>query len=65
VVNLLDERGYDPKVVGFFNSLVGPGFLATGTEPTLVTMGRWTAGSPSSPGYVGRVGNYAITVTHR
>jgi hypothetical protein len=65
VVNLLDARGYDPKVVGFFTNLVGPGFLATGKEPTLVTIGRWTASSPSLPGFVGRVGSYAITVTQR
>ena len=65
VVNLLDERGYDPKVSGFFTDLVGPGFLATGHEPTQISIGRWTVRSPSLPGFVGRVGNDAITVTHR
>jgi hypothetical protein len=65
VVNLLDARGYDPKVSGFFTDLLGQQLLATGHEPTLLTMGRWTASSPSQPGFVGRVGNYAITLTHR
>jgi hypothetical protein len=65
VVNLLDERGYDPKVSGFFTDLLGPGFLATGHEPTQISIGRWTVRSPSLPGFVGRVGNDAITVTHR
>ncbi|HXA31799.1 MAG TPA: hypothetical protein VNV87_06040 [Acidimicrobiales bacterium] len=65
VVNLLDARGYDPKVGGFWTDLVGPGFLSTGHESTQVFMGRWTAHSPSSPGYVGRVDDYAITVTTR
>jgi hypothetical protein len=65
VVNLLDARGYDPKVGGFWTDLVGPGFLSTGHEPTQVSIGRWTARSPSSPGYVGRVADYAITVTTR
>jgi hypothetical protein len=65
VVNLLDAQGYDPKVGGFWIDLFGPGFLATGREPTQVSIGRWTPSSPSSPGYVGRVGDYAITVISR
>jgi hypothetical protein len=65
VVNLLDARGYAPKVSGFFTNLFGPGFLATGHEPTQISIGPWTARSPSLPGFVGRVKNYAITVTHR
>ena len=33
VVNLLDERGYDPKVSGFFTDLVGPGSSLRATSP--------------------------------
>jgi hypothetical protein len=65
VVNLLDERGYAPKVSGFFTNLFGPGFLASGHEPTQISISPWMARSPSLPGFVGRVKNYAIAVTHR
>jgi hypothetical protein len=63
LVNALDRAGYRPTVNTFWNAQFGPGYLADGTEPHQVGLSTWTPSSPSLPGYVGQVGDMAVTVT--
>ena len=63
LVNLLDQRGYRPTVNAFWKAQFGPGYLSNGHENRLVTLSTWTANAPTLPGYVGRVGDMAVTVT--
>ncbi|MBF6558306.1 MAG: hypothetical protein IVW52_19575 [Acidimicrobiales bacterium] len=63
VVNQLDERGYRPAVNQFWRAQFGPGFEADGTEGHSVELTTWTPASPAQPGYRGRVGDLAVTVT--
>ena len=65
LVNALDRAGYRPTVNAFWKAQFGPGYLADGTEQRLVGLSTWTPTSPSLPGYVGRVGDMAVTVTDR
>ena len=65
LVNALDRAGYRPAVNAFWKAQFGPGYLADGTEPRRVGLSTWTTASPSLPGYVGRVGDMAVTVTDR
>ena len=64
LVNQLDEQGYDPKVNTAWKAQFGTRFLATGHEASRVELSPWSASATRSPGYVGRVGNIAVTVTH-
>ncbi len=50
-------------VNAFWRAQFGPGYLADGTEPHAVSLSTWTTASPSLPGYVGRVGDMAVTVS--
>ncbi len=61
LVNLLSIRGYHPTVNGAWRAEFGPGFEADGTEDHAIELRTWTPGSPSLPGYVGRVGDIAVT----
>jgi hypothetical protein len=61
LVNLLSVRGYHPTVNGAWRAEFGPGFEADGTEDHAIELHTWTPGSPSLPGYVGRVGDIAVT----
>jgi hypothetical protein len=63
LVNQLDERGYHPTVNHDWRAEFGPGFEATGTEDRSVELTTWTPSSPGRPGYRGRVGDLAVTVT--
>ncbi len=63
LVNQLDERGYHPAVNQFWRAQFGPGFEADGAEDHSVELTTWTASSPARPGYRGRVGDLAVTVT--
>ena len=63
LVNALDQRGYHPTVNAFWKAQFGPGYLSTGHEERFVTLATWTAASPAAAGYVGRVGDMAVTVT--
>jgi len=64
LVNALDRAGYRPAVNTFWKAQFGPGYLADGTEPRQVGLFTWTPASPSRPGYVGQVGDMAVTVTN-
>ena len=63
LVNLLEEQGYRPTVNHIWNVEFGPGFRQTGKEPRQVTLTTWTPTSPTLPGYVGKAGDMAVTVT--
>ena len=63
LVNQLDRAGYRPTVNAFWKAQFGPGYLTDGNEQRMVGLSTWTSGSPSLPGYVGRVGDMAVTVT--
>ena len=63
LVNLLDEAGYRPTVNHAWRVQVGPGYGSDGTEPRQITLATWVPSSPMLPGYVGRVGDMAVTVT--
>ncbi len=65
LVNALDRAGYRPVVNAFWKAQFGPGYLADGTEPYEVGLSTWTSASPALAGYVGRVGDMAVTVTER
>jgi hypothetical protein len=63
LVDQLDERGYHPKVNAFWQAQFGPGFQSDGHEPTQVELSQWTSASPAQPGYRGRIGEIAVTVS--
>jgi hypothetical protein len=65
LVNQLDREGLQPRVNAFWKAQFGPGYLTDGTESRVVGLSTWTPASPSSSGYVGRVGDMAVTVTGR
>ncbi len=65
LVDRLDVAGYHPTVNHFWWSQFGPGYQQDGTEDRRVTLTTWTPGSASLPGYLGRVGDMAVTVTGR
>ena len=61
LVNLLSVRGFHPTVNKVWRAQFGPGFEADGTEVHSIELRTWTPGSPSLPGYLGRVGDIAVT----
>jgi len=63
LVNLLDRAGYRPTVNHVWKAQFGPGYRTTGSEPRAVSLSTWTPASPVLPGYVGKVGDMAVTVT--
>ncbi len=65
LVNQLDRLGYHPTVNQFWKSQLGPGYRTDGTETRVVGLTTWTPASLSLPGYVGHVGDMAVTVTDR
>jgi hypothetical protein len=65
LVNVLDRAGYHPTVNAFWKAQFGPGYLSDGTEPRVVGLSTWTPTSSDKPGYVGHVGDMAVTVTDR
>jgi hypothetical protein len=65
LVNALDRAGYHPTVNAFWKAQFGPGYLSDGTEPRVVGLSTWKLTSTSQPGYVGHVGDMAVTVTYR
>jgi len=65
LVNVLDQRGRHPTVNAFWRAEFGPGYLSDGHEDRIVGLSTWTPASPGRPGYVGRVGDMAVTVTDR
>lgn len=65
LVNLLDQDGYHPTVNHFWRAQFGPGYEENGTEDHQVMLTTWTRSSPSQPGYLGRIGDMAVTVTGR
>jgi hypothetical protein len=65
LVNQLDRAGFRPRANAFWKAQFGPGYLADGSESRVVGLTTWTATSPSLTGYVGRVGDMAVTVTDR
>ena len=65
LVNQLDRDGLQPRVNAFWKAQFGPGYLTDGSESRVVGLSTWTAASPVSTGYVGRVGDMAVAVTDR
>ncbi len=65
LVDLLDQDGYHPAVNHFWRAQFGPGYQEDGTEDHQVLLTTWTRSSPSRPGYLGRIGDMAVTVTGR
>ena len=63
LVNLLDRAGFHPTANQLWRTQFGPGFESTGREPRQITLTTWSPGSPTLPGYVGRAGDMAVTVT--
>jgi hypothetical protein len=61
LVNLLSVRGYHPTVNKVWRAQFGPGFEADGTEAHSIELRTWTPESPSILGYLGRVGDIAVT----
>ena len=60
LVNELDRQGFSPKVNKVWRAQFGPGYLASGHEDASFVLKTWTPSSPSTPGYVGRVGDMAL-----
>jgi hypothetical protein len=63
LVNLLDQNGFRPTVNHVWRTEFGPGYQTTGVEGRQVTLTTWDPTSPTLPGYVGRAGDMAVTVT--
>ena len=63
LVNLLDERGYRPTVNHVWRTEFGPGYQTTGREPRQVVLTTWDPTSPTQPGYAGKAGDMAVTIT--
>jgi hypothetical protein len=63
LVNQLDQRGYSPTVNRLWRAQFGPGFEAVGTEDHSIELRTWYPTSPRAPGYLGRVGDLAVTVS--
>ncbi|HEV3266760.1 MAG TPA: hypothetical protein VG014_14655 [Acidimicrobiales bacterium] len=63
LVNQLDEQGYHPKVNTAWKAQFGTAYLATGHEASSIELSPWSARSTGLPGYAGRVGNIAVTIT--
>ena len=60
LVNELDRQGFSPKVNKVWRAQFGPGYQASGHEDASFVLETWTPSSPSTPGYVGRVGDMAL-----
>ena len=65
LINQLDKAGYQPKVNSFWQSQLGPSYVAGTGVRHVVTLSTWTAASESHAGYVGRVGDMAVMITPR
>jgi hypothetical protein len=65
LINVLDRTGYQPKANRVWKAELGPGYLADGTEARAISLSTWTPTSSSLVGYVGHVGDMAVTVTDR
>jgi hypothetical protein len=63
LVNQLDVAGYTPRVNPFWKAEFGPGYLANGQKRRVILLSTWKPSSLRAPGYVGRVGDIAVTVT--
>ena len=63
LVNQLDARGYRPRVNSFWQAQFGAGFHSDGHDGRQVELSQWSPASPAMHGYVGRVGEIAVTVT--
>lgn len=63
LVNLLDQNGFRPTVNHVWRTQFGPGFQSTGQESRQVILTTWVPNSPAQPGYVGKAGDMAVTVT--
>jgi hypothetical protein len=63
LVNQLDVAGYQPRVNPFWKAEFGPGYLANGHKRRVILLSTWKPSSLRAPGYVGRVGDIAVTVT--
>ncbi|MHB1711963.1 MAG: hypothetical protein ACYCV7_11255 [Acidimicrobiales bacterium] len=63
LVNQLDERGYHPRVNSAWRAQFGIAYLATGHEATRIELDTWSGAATRLPGYVGRVGYIAVTIT--
>jgi hypothetical protein len=63
LVNQLDIAGYRPRVNALWKPEFGPGYIDNGKRRRVVLLSTWTPHSPLASGYVGRVGDMAVTVT--
>jgi hypothetical protein len=63
LVNQLDARGYRPRVNSFWQAQFGAGFQSDGRDHQQVELSQWSTASSTLPGYVGRVGEIAVTVS--
>ena len=60
LVNELDRQGYRPRVNHLWRAQFGPGYQSSGHEAASFVLTTWTPRSPTTPGYVGRVGDMAL-----
>ena len=60
VVNELDRQGFRPRVNTVWRAQFGPSYQSTGRETASFVLTTWTPSSPTTPGYVGRVGDMAL-----
>jgi hypothetical protein len=63
LVNQLDQQGYHPRVNTAWKAQFGTGYLATGREAASIELSPWSDRATRLPGYAGRVGNIAVTIT--
>ena len=62
LVDELDARGYHPRVSPFWTVQFGRAYVGSGTGMTTVSLSQWTPGARREPGYLGRVGGFAVAV---
>ncbi len=63
LVNELDARGYHPQVSPFWAVQFGRAYVGSGTGMTTVSLSQWTRVARQSPGYLGRAGGLAVSMT--
>jgi hypothetical protein len=63
LVNQLDEQGYHPRVNTAWKAQFGARYLSTGHEAATIELSPWSDRATGQAGYVGRVGNIAVTLT--
>jgi len=60
VFDELQREGYNPRMQGRWEYVVGPQFVATGHEKHYIALVEWTRGDKTAPNFLGRVGTIAV-----